>query len=104
MAESRPRASRDGVGEFVRQWVLVGRRTPYQPGTGAHDLLLTVGGSAGGPAILRSPRLPLLRELDADADEVADHPPGRPAANFPVRPSPPPTGPAGSGCAGGPAT
>jgi replicative DNA helicase len=36
-----------GVAEFVRQWLLVGRRTPYQPGTGEHDLLMMVGGSAG---------------------------------------------------------
>jgi replicative DNA helicase len=36
-----------GVAEFVRQWMLVGRRTPYQPGSGEHDLFMAVGGSAG---------------------------------------------------------
>jgi hypothetical protein len=36
-----------GVAEFVRQGVPVGRRTPYAPGTGAHDRVPAVGGSAG---------------------------------------------------------
>jgi replicative DNA helicase len=36
-----------GVGEYVRQWLLVSRRSPYQPGTGDHLLLMSVGGSAG---------------------------------------------------------
>jgi replicative DNA helicase len=36
-----------GVGEYVRQWLLLARRQPFRPGSGEHHLVMAVGGSAG---------------------------------------------------------
>jgi hypothetical protein len=39
--------SQAGPAEYFRQWVLVGRRRPFDPDIGLHELWLNVGGSAG---------------------------------------------------------
>ncbi len=39
--------SMSGFAEFARQWVLIGRRSRYEDGSGFHQLWLRYGGSAG---------------------------------------------------------
>jgi hypothetical protein len=39
--------SYSGIAEFARQWFLINRRTPFEEGSGRHELWVKVGGSAG---------------------------------------------------------
>jgi replicative DNA helicase len=41
-----------GVAEFVRQWVIINRREPFESGTGLHKLWVNIGGSTGQNELL----------------------------------------------------
>lgn len=45
-------AAWSGFAEFVRSWILIGRREKYVAGTGEHKLWLSIGGSLGHQSLL----------------------------------------------------
>lgn len=36
-----------GLAEFAKQWMLLTRRTPFEPATGIHELVMAAGGTTG---------------------------------------------------------
>ncbi len=45
--------SQAGIGEFARQWILVGKRNDFDPESGKFELIVSIGGSAWGGNTIR---------------------------------------------------